>query len=153
MAHLTDIHDFWTVVVEPDVREYLDDPADLRKAMHAAVSLYQMKDWGAESGLWQKSNAPFFEHCPEFRFVRDVCNALKHLKLDHTRSTGMAGSQDVQQRGVFDSGIFDSGIFDTARVVVDAGVDGVHDFQQVVEAVEAMWKEVLAALQSELHSR
>ena len=37
--------DFWSGMVEPDYRDQTSDPADLRLALHCAISLFHMSDW------------------------------------------------------------------------------------------------------------
>ena len=44
--------DYWQEMVEPDYRECLNKPADLRAAFHAAISLFHMHDW-----IWKTHEA------------------------------------------------------------------------------------------------
>lgn len=37
--------DFWDQIVVPDFNDSKDQPADLRKAFHCAISLFHMCDW------------------------------------------------------------------------------------------------------------
>ncbi len=93
--------DFWSGMVEPDYRDCLNDPADLRAAFHAAISLFHMHDWVwetdqstvranfnfTESGLTNvpKKSTDFANalerQYPDFGLVRGIANAAKHLEL------------------------------------------------------------------------
>ena len=37
--------DYWSGMVEPDYLDCMNNPADLRAAFHAAISLFHMHDW------------------------------------------------------------------------------------------------------------
>ena len=41
--------DFWSGMVEPDCRDQTSHPADLRLALHCAISLFHMSDWPSDA--------------------------------------------------------------------------------------------------------
>jgi len=98
--------DFWKGMVEPDYQDALADPADLRAALHAAISLFHLCDWVWHShekpvrdnfSFWDdatqrnlavhndKSFANSLESCEDFGRIRGIAHASKHLKLKDIR--------------------------------------------------------------------
>jgi hypothetical protein len=97
--------DFWSEMVEPDYKEYLQAPANLRRALHAASSLFHMSDWvfhtheaavrstfkfaNRQGNVQSVSKASEFadaleQQNPDFGRIRGIANAAKHLALRPT---------------------------------------------------------------------
>jgi hypothetical protein len=98
--------DFWSGMVEPDFADCEANKADLRAALHAAISLFHMHDW-----IWEThkatvrtlfkyrdrhrkthkvSDASSFANAleqqfPDFGGIRSIANAAKHLSLRDVR--------------------------------------------------------------------
>jgi len=105
--------DFWTGMVEPDYRDARSNPADLRAAFRAAISLFHMHDWvwctheaavratftfkdGAgrtfavhDAGTFANS---LEQQNDDFGRIRSIANAAKHLELKDIRPVPNAAS-------------------------------------------------------------
>src|SRR5690349_21088839 len=105
--------DYWSEMVEPDYRDCLAKPDDLRAAFHAAISLFHMHDW-----VWRTHEASvrgsftftdrvgvtasvhdaasfanaLEQQCPDFGRVRGIANAAKHLEIQDVRPVANAPS-------------------------------------------------------------
>ena len=94
--------DYWSGMVEPDYLDCMNNPADLRAAFHAAISLFHMHDWvwktheAAVQAIFtftDKIGATIKVHdntsfanaleqqYSDFGRVRGIANAAKHLEL------------------------------------------------------------------------
>jgi len=94
--------DFWFGMVEPDFAECAANKADLRAALHAAISLFHMHDWiwktqgvalralftfnGGDGNTTAVHSAGTFANAleqqyPDFGRIRGIANATKHLEL------------------------------------------------------------------------
>ena len=98
-------------IVEPDVRECLADRLDLRKAFHACIFLFSLRDWivAAHSGkAWTYNQAPqtrlhskeslqaqLLQIQPSFLVVSNVANSAKHMFLKNWNWKRMEGSANV----------------------------------------------------------
>jgi hypothetical protein len=135
--------DFFRQVLEPDYRECIAAPADLRKAFHAAASLFHLRDWIAATEspnptkeelkkLQSDLQAKLVARCEFFAIIRDVANASKHLKLIMKPSTSVAynvaGGYNV-------AGAYGPVL---AVVIIPEGVV----FAEAAAKVYEMWKEV-----------
>jgi hypothetical protein len=80
--------DFLNQMVIPDYQEFLASSTDVRRAFHLACSLFHLRDWV----YWDFKNSKGWtaevqvqQHleniCQDFRLIRDIANASKHLKL------------------------------------------------------------------------
>lgn len=106
--------DFWSGMVEPDYQDCLNNPADLRAAFHAAISLFHMHDcvWKihepavranftftdrmGSSVAGVHDNMSFAnaleQQCADFGRIRGIANAAKHLELRDIRPVPNAPS-------------------------------------------------------------
>src|ERR1035441_5735371 len=105
--------DFWTKMVVPDYKEYCEKSADLRSALHAAISLFHMADWvfnthkdavkvaftfmdkkrNVQPVLSGETFATSLEQkCDDFGRIRGIANAAKHLQL---RTSGIRPVQNA----------------------------------------------------------
>jgi len=94
--------DFWLGMVEPDFADCQANKADLRAALHAAISLFHMHDWvwkthdgtlrvlftfkGGDDKTTAVHSAGTFvnaleQQYPDFGRIRGIANATKHLEL------------------------------------------------------------------------
>lgn len=105
--------DFWSGMVEPDYKDARSNPADLRAAFHAAISLFHMHDWiwrtyeasvgtsftfrnSAGSAAAVRDAGTFAnsleQQCEDFGRIRSIANAAKHLQLRDIRPVPNAAS-------------------------------------------------------------
>ncbi|HYA74679.1 MAG TPA: hypothetical protein VEF36_16145 [Roseiarcus sp.] len=156
--------DFWSKMVVPDYEEYCEKSADLRKALHAAISLFHMADWvfhtheGAvkaaftfrdKNGRVQAVSCgkhfanSLEQQCDDFGRIRGIANAAKHLQL---RDSGVRPVQNapsnaaktlVQTTG-FGVGGYGQGPYGGGpRVMLEGSPD--MEFSQIAKAVFHMW--------------
>ncbi|HUI19727.1 MAG TPA: hypothetical protein VLZ74_01595 [Methylocella sp.] len=45
LKQLNTAADFWLAIVVPDYSDYFAAETDLRRALHASISLFHMSDW------------------------------------------------------------------------------------------------------------
>lgn len=159
--------DYWHEMVEPDYRECLNNPSDLRAAFHAAISLFHMHDWiwvtyasvrtsftftdgtGATIKVHdEKSFANALEQqCADFGRVRGIATGAKHLQIKNVRPVQNAPRHvaNIQIRrigGYFGRfyGNYFGRYYGHATIVVLEGTNG-NDmkFSEVARAVYEMW--------------
>jgi hypothetical protein len=157
-------------MVEPDYQECLSNPADLRAAFHAAISLFHMHDW-----VWhthepdvrsvfsiRKTGTKWPEtlfadalekQYPDFGRVRGIANAAKHLELRDIRPVANAPRRApdtaVSTGGAggygVGSGGYGVGVFAYAgspRVVLIGPPE--TEFVEIAKAVYDMWGKLRA---------
>jgi hypothetical protein len=85
---------FLKSMVIPDYRDFISQPTDIRRAFHLAASLFHLRDWvqfdygqlKGWSDVWQLQR--FLESkCEDFRLIRDIANASKHLDVSERART------------------------------------------------------------------
>jgi hypothetical protein len=149
--------DFFRQVLEPDYRECIAAPADLRKAFHAAASLFHLRDWIAATEspnptkeelkkLQSDLQAKLVARCEFFAIIRDVANASKHLKLIMKPSTSVTGAADIRSQEIATAAYNVAGGYNVAGaygpvlavVIIPEGVV----FAEAAAKVYEMWKEV-----------
>ena len=94
-------------VVEPDVNDFLRDPADLRNAFHACISLLSLRDWVVaqhQGKSWSYEQIPMgqipreghllqsilAERSKLFDYIADIGNAAKHMIRRKATSSGVS---------------------------------------------------------------
>ena len=157
--------DFWTKMVVPDYNEHRASNADLRSALHAAISLFHMADWvfhsyeptvkakftfSDKSGCARPVSTPeefatsLEQACDDFGRIRGIANAAKHLQL---RPSGIRPVQNapsnaantfVQTTGYGEGGYGQGPYGGSPRVMLEGSQD--MDFSQIAEAVYRMWE-------------
>lgn len=159
--------DYWQEMVEPDYRECLNKPADLRAAFHAAISLFHMHDWiwktheasvrasfiftdGKGSTIKVHDTASFAnaleQQCADFGRIRGIANAGKHLicKVRPVpNAPSHAGKTQTRRIGGYFGGFYGNYFgryFGHATMVMLEGTNG-NDmkFSDVARAVYEMW--------------
>lgn len=141
--------EYWSSVVSVDVEQHLEDRANIRKAFHAAVSLYHVWDWGKQHAESRNEKWPdhksLYAKCPEFATLQDLANAFKHLKLNpKRRKTNISGASEVQLRtGAFQEGAFDADAFDMDKLELDIDETEPLQITSIIRAVHSMWQEEL----------
>ena len=160
--------DFWSGMVEQNYQDQKRDPADLRAALHCAISLFHMSDWVFHTherqvratftfrdvhGLNQPvHSAPTFANALEtnddFARLRGICHAGKHLKLYDIRPVPGAPSHSantrVQTTG-YGQGPYGKGPYGgTPRVMLEGGGAGGADaeFSDIADSVYKMWRDL-----------
>lgn len=84
--------EFLCLLVEPTVKEFMDAPYDIRRALLAALVLNHLTDHVAMENCDSTDRNVMAKHldrvrndmrasCPDFQFIQDVANATKHAKL------------------------------------------------------------------------
>ncbi len=141
--------EFFTSTTEPTVTEFLDDIGSVRRGRLAAIVLYHVLDYvQLENGIKRESLIEvLIEKCPEFVFVRDVCDASKHAHLDRPakpRRTLTTSGQVSGTPGLF-TAPFGEGVFKEASeaiIVLDNGTS--RPFAPIANAVLSMWQRELS---------
>jgi hypothetical protein len=151
--------DHWNGMVAPDFREHQVDQADLRRALHCAVSLNHVADWVYENHEAAVRSAFSFQdpkgnpqpaidaatfanaleqQTPDF----GIANAAKHYKLKGVRPVAHAPSHAANTRvtgTTWDNAAWDDAKWDDpARVVLEAA-GGDLDFSQIADNAHRMW--------------
>ena len=106
-SKLDSAQEYFKQVLEPNYNAFMGAPSTFQAAFNAASSLFHMRDWvynlkraELEKALGEKfaDQAAFWRYIeknvPGADFIRDVANASKHVKLDHS-STSMTHVANV----------------------------------------------------------
>ena len=109
-------------IVRPNVADFLQNPADMRLAFNAAISLYHVADYAAvELGQRPATMIGLFEAaCYGFGVAGDIANAAKHSHLDRKARAGTDVSHIAHgSAAAFSDGSFfsDGSSFDDAPTV------------------------------------
>jgi hypothetical protein len=141
---------YWKEFVLPDLKDFIEDQGNVRKAFHSAISLLHMADWiYKEKGLayWQSIGLQFKDRTgamvavhddksfanaiatinPDFELVRGVANSAKHFELKRRGNHAAApiSSANTYSRvAAFDSSSFDQTAFDATDEVMLEGPGG-----------------------------
>lgn len=113
LKQLNTAADFWLEMVVPDCSDYLAAETNLRRALHASISLFHMSDWvfhthevqvrtaftftDGNSNIRPVATASEFAKALEqqnadFGRIRGIANAAKHLELTDIRPVPNAPS-------------------------------------------------------------
>ncbi len=165
---LTKAGDYWSEMVEPDFREHQADLANLRLALHSAVSLFHTADWvyhthepavraaftyqDRNGNIQQVSDPETFANALEqrnvdFGRIRGIAHASKHLILRNPRPVADAPSHAANTRVAttgYGEGGYGKGPFGgTARVMLEAA-GGDLEFSDISKNVLRMWLDLNA---------
>jgi len=153
---ISSARDFWIKVAQPDYEDFRDNPANLRKAFHAAMSLYHVVDW-----VWgdYESSPPLvfnasslddlrshIEHneCPDFGLIRDVSDSSKHFRLGRSSATVTSATEVITRGTGYGEGRYGEGPWGgSSRVVVELN-SGVRHFSAIATNVHEMWDRLFA---------
>ena len=144
---------FKRTVVDRDYADYKAAPSDLRLAYHLALGLFHLRDWTFwEHGdtLGFKNIGDYQDHlenrCPDFGYMRDLANAVKHAELDPSKkpSTQMVGLANTELSfAAFQPGAFQADAFQTETLIVSKTSPTEHvAFHKAADAVKAMWDQL-----------
>jgi len=149
--------EFKSAVVDRDYEEYKKNPTCLRLAYHLALGLLHLRDWTFEehsgSDRWPykfKEERKYQEflagECKYFGFMRDLANAVKHMKLKKWRSTKMEKLADTELMGpAFQPSAFQGNAFQTHTMIVSEIAPGKFvQFEPAADAVMAMWNDLFS---------
>lgn len=145
--------DFFRHVVTPTVADYLAEPTNLRRAQLAAVVLHQLTDYWAVENLPcttdkelraapEKARELMSAKCPEFAWVWDVADAVKHARLAASKKKRLvASSADLKKPpGIFNAP-WGHGYFGEACIVyVESKDDGSRALPDLIRSVVQMWE-------------
>ena len=149
--------DFWIKIAKPDYMEFRDNPTDLRKAFHAAASLYHVVDW-----VWSdyKSNPQMVygagsltdlrdhiiqNECADFELVRDVADSAKHFRLDRSSATVRSATEVISRSTGSGEGGFGEGGYGGVQEVVVGVHGGIRHFTAIAQNVHDMWDRLFRA--------
>lgn len=137
--------EYFRVMVEPTVREFLDRRGDVRLGSLTAIVLNQMADyWALDEGIASaKVRDRLRTECPPFAVIADVADAAKHARLTRVSRQLTDADQISSPAGLFQAP-FGTGVFNEAWVAVATLDNGdKHALDDVVLRVAAMWQEKL----------
>ena len=142
--------DFKTHIVDEEYAEFKKREKHLLSAYRLALALFHLRDWtfnqyeGTPNFTFSSSTKDYQKYleqqCDEFRYIRDLANAVKHAKLDpKQRSTSMVGLANTGvSPGAFSRGWSDG--FQTRGPIVTKipGSPPIY-FAEAADKVKAMW--------------
>ena len=168
VKELRNAGDHWNEMVEPDFCDHQANQADLRRALHCAVSLNHMADWVYENHETAVRSAfSFHDHkgnpqrvtdaatfanaleqqTPDFGRIRGIANAAKHYKLKSVRPVAHAPSHAANTRvtgATWNNAAWDDAKWDDPPRVVLEAAGGDLDFSQIADNVRRMWLDLNA---------
>ena len=150
--------EFFTLMVEPTVKEFIQSPHDLRRGLLAAMVLNHMTDHFAMENFSETDPASMRKQLnkvredihrihPDFQFIQNVSDATKHSKLsipeNKTAREITSSTQISSTPGLFHAP-FPEGRFLEAAVVFATLKDGSSKpLLPQVEAVLEIWRSKL----------
>ena len=170
MSKIDTYSEFKKSVVEPDLKDFLAETDNLRKAWHCAGSLFHLSDWvyyahkssidtrykfrndrGRDQPVSKTSefaNSLGQAH-PQFQLIRGIANASKHFRLDpvppgRNNPPGMPTyAANVYVSGsAFQPGAFQSNAFQTGDVKLEGPET---EFAVLAQSVFDMWERLFAS--------
>lgn len=142
---------FFQSVVEPTVREYLQNVGDVRRGRLAAIVLNQMADYWAvdDTTSTRRELRLRLQHdCPQFSIIRDLADATKHVQVSREGRVLSEQGQLSRPPGLFQAP-FGVGVFAEASVATVTLDDGRRfPLEDVVRAVVLLWEEKLRTLRN-----
>ena len=162
--------DYWSEIAEPDYRDCLEKPDNLRAAFHGAISLFHMHDWvwkTYEAGvrasftitdqtgaIVRVHSARLFanaleQQCADFGRVRGIANTAKHLEIQDVRPVTNAPSHAantvVRSTGYGMGGYGDGPFGGTHRIMLMGGPGETDmEFSVIIKGVYDMWNRLRA---------
>jgi len=146
--------EFFTLMVEPTVTEFIQYPHDIRRALLAAMVLNHMADHVALEGITstdrhamncqvKKIRESMLATCPEFQLIQDIADATKHAKLSKTTREVSSSNQISATPGLFHAP-FGEAVFQQAVVVFATLKNGSSKpLLPAIEAVLQAWRSML----------
>lgn len=165
IARIETPREFFDHVVEVDVAECLRGEPDLRKAYHACISLFSLRDWIVEtckgrqwmsSGVAQPAIATKKQFLKslvgldgKFAIVTDIANASKHMMLEPGRGEttlyGAANTEIHTTGGMIAGGGIGFGPIagsSASRIMVKIG-NQFHDVKDCIISVGDLWRRLM----------
>ena len=120
--------DFFKLMVEPTVAEFINSPHDLRRGLLSALVLNHMTDhFAQENELATDRNTmnarvkskrdEILKDCPEFQFIWDLADATKHAKLATNNHREVSSSSQLSGTPGLFQAPFGEGVFAEAAVI------------------------------------
>ena len=146
---LTDAKEYFEQIVIGNVDDFLRNPSTFRLAFNAASSLFHQHEWLFECkqseiesklGATFSKKGDFWQHVetlvPEAKYIRDLANASKHVKLTIRPSTNMTHIANA----VIQTSSFGSGGYGVSRYSADSVSmkDNGHDIS-LDDCVQKLW--------------
>lgn len=148
----TKAHEFFEVHAVPNIEAWLKEPTDIRLAMNATVSLYHMADhfWHTYSlvdvtrvfGTPDASafRAELARRNGNFKLLRDVAEAHKHMELDRSSRVITHADQTAVGATGWGEAAYGTGPFGgVPSIVVRQDDDTKHHLSYLAEEVKQLW--------------
>lgn len=156
---LSDPRDFFDWVTRPNYDEYFNTPSSFRTAFSLAMSLFNLNEWvfeykrievekefgktfGKPGELWKEIES----QVPEAKFIRDLSNASKHVRLMILPSTSMTHIANTAiQTSAYGRGGYGQGRYSAPSVIFhDSG--NVIYLDDCARVVFAFWENLINKL-------
>ena len=148
---------FFQIHVQPTVTQWESSPADIRLAMHAAVSLNQLTDYfwhdfsdSAPHRVFNTASIKQFRlelssRFPNFALIRDIAESHKHVKLDRSNRVLTSAEQTSVGTLGYGEAKYGAGTYGGApEIIIELDSGNRTHFSYVVFNVLQMWKTLLA---------
>jgi hypothetical protein len=150
---------FFQGFVEMDHDDWREEPSDIRRAFHAAVSASHLADHyyryharrdEAFAGRYRTLGdfrKALAQRAPLFKVIQDMANAYKHLYTYATCSIASGGSIESMQSsgGTIEQDWPDAPADVTGGVIIRRRDKSVVRFNEAIDAVIQMWRSVMYA--------
>jgi hypothetical protein len=155
MVTIATAREYFDQVVAYDLDHYKAQPSSLPAAYNLAGSLFSMHEWVWDSygdklelqlGVKLRNafalNSHTQSNCPEFKYIRDVANASKHVSLINASTQATHITDTTAIESTFGGGVFGGSKFGRGVVVIDD--DGTKiDFENTADKVYSYWEHML----------
>ncbi len=151
--------EFFQGFVEMDHDDWREEPRDIRRAFHAAISAFHLADhyyryharrdeaFAARYRTLGDFRKALAQRAPLFRVIQDMANAYKHLYTYDNCSIASGGSIESMQSsgGTIEQDWPDAQGDVTGGVIIRRRDKSVVRFNEAIDAVIQMWRSVMYA--------
>lgn len=156
---LTDAKNYFDLVVELNVADFIENPSTFRLAFNAASALFHQHEWLFESKKAElerfysqsfENKGKFWKHIenslPEASYIRDLANASKHIKLTIQPSTSMCHiANTVIRTSTFGTGAYGVGRYSNDSIVMQSNGQDIY-LDDCIQKLRDFWHNLIQIL-------
>lgn len=156
MTSITSAKAFFNEVLKFNLSSYKENPSSLPAAYNLANALFSMHEWmwhtygdALGKNLYCKNDFNNYVQtaCPNFKHMRDLANAAKHVSLNNpsTQATHISNTTAIENG--YGEGAYGSSKYGRSAVVINDGSTKV-DFECAANDVFIFWQQQIERLEA-----
>jgi len=147
--------EYFSLMVEPTVREFINSPHELRRGLLAALVLNHMVDHLAQENepasdrntmneRVKAKREEILSSCHEFQFIWDIADSIKHAKLTTKNPREVSSSSQITSSPGLFQAPFEEGVFAEAVEIYAVVGNGVE--KPLLSAVNVVFEKLRTIL-------